>query len=537
MLKCILNKGFHNIFPFPSRLSGIIICGSVVLLLFVVGCSSVNSVNYQTADQKTKIQTDKSVQTPSQPEVKDEEMLLESPLLLPDVLAFASESNPSLKASESRWSASKEMPVQARTLNDPMLSAQYMTDSAMNKTGVMLSQKIPWFGKLNLRGEIAEADVLIAEQRHINEKWHLIGKVKMAYYDLFWFNQAIRVNEEVKSIISNIEKIAQLQYSTGKVSQQDVLKTQMEFARISNEVSILKQNQTSAKAKLNQLLNRPVSAILGEPEMTAIAPIKFSLEKLIQLALEYSPELKIVEQEIQKARREESLARKQFYPDWVISAEYNNKVNSNLSNSDNEWGGQVGINLPLWREKYNAAVRQAQSNQNASQHNYESVVNYTAFEMKEGYVKVTNAWQVIELYRTTLIPQAEQTLAVSQIAYQAGKSDFTALLDSVTMLLDLKLGLYKAQVNYKKELAMLELCCAFPVENITDDSIGIIDPEPKQTGVKIGQKVKCPVTGAEITVAEDTSSLEYKGKFYYFCCDNCNAVFNKNPEKYIKKSE
>ena len=28
----------------------------------------------------------------------------------------------------------------------------------------------------------------------------------------------------------------------------------------------------------------------------------------------------------------------------------------------------------------------------------------------------------------------------------------------------------------------------------------------------------------------------YKGKTYYFCCPGCKPLFDKNPEKYIKKA-
>jgi outer membrane protein TolC/YHS domain-containing protein len=456
--------------------------------------------------------------------------LTASPLNLDNAITFALENNPSLKAANSRWEASAQRPKQARSPEDPMLSAQYMTDSDMDKIGVMLSQKIPWFGKLSLMGRIAESDVRIEEQKAINERWRLVGKVKIAYYDLFWINRAIRVNEEAKGIISNIEKIALLQYENGKTGQQDVLKARIELARINNEIDALKESRTSAIAALNQLLNRAPAAPLGEPEMNNLSFLALSLEQITDLALKFSPELKMSEEEIRKFDNEVALARKQYYPDWVFSLEYN-RINSDISGKDNEWGVQAGINIPLWRRKYDSAVREANANQKASQYEYQSMKGKTIFDIKEGYVKITNAWKVIELYQNTLIPQASQSLAVSQVGYQTGKSDFLDLLDSVSMLLNLKLGLYQAQIDYKKELAMLELCCAFPVESLTGESI------PKEAVPKTAEKANCSVTGAEVIIGENTPSFEYKGKTYYFCCNNCRDLFMKNPDKYAKESE
>ncbi len=46
--------------------------------------------------------------------------------------------------------------------------------------------------------------------------------------------------------------------------------------------------------------------------------------------------------------------------------------------------------------------------------------------------------------------------------------------------------------------------------------------------------VKCPVMGTEMKKAEAYSSVEYKGKTYYFCCAGCPETFKKAPEKYIE---
>jgi len=49
------------------------------------------------------------------------------------------------------------------------------------------------------------------------------------------------------------------------------------------------------------------------------------------------------------------------------------------------------------------------------------------------------------------------------------------------------------------------------------------------------EMVKCAVTGKEMKKTEAKGSMEYKGKTYYFCCDNCEASFKENPEKYINQ--
>jgi len=49
------------------------------------------------------------------------------------------------------------------------------------------------------------------------------------------------------------------------------------------------------------------------------------------------------------------------------------------------------------------------------------------------------------------------------------------------------------------------------------------------------ETVVCPVSGKEIKKSEAKITHEYKGKTYYFCCENCKEEFMKNPEKYTKE--
>lgn len=50
-----------------------------------------------------------------------------------------------------------------------------------------------------------------------------------------------------------------------------------------------------------------------------------------------------------------------------------------------------------------------------------------------------------------------------------------------------------------------------------------------------GKEAVCPVTGEKFKVTEETASVSYKGKTYYFCCPGCDTSFIKNPEKFLAK--
>ena len=68
------------------------------------------------------------------------------------------------------------------------------------------------------------------------------------------------------------------------------------------------------------------------------------------------------------------------------------------------------------------------------------------------------ASQRAALLRTTIVPQSEQALEVSRVAYQADRVDVLALIDNQRALLDARLGYYRALSD--RELAMADLARA-----------------------------------------------------------------------------
>ena len=48
---------------------------------------------------------------------------------------------------------------------------------------------------------------------------------------------------------------------------------------------------------------------------------------------------------------------------------------------------------------------------------------------------------------------------------------------------------------------------------------------------------KDPVCGMDVTPETAAGTSEYKGVTYYFCAPGCKRSFDKDPEKFVGKSE
>jgi outer membrane protein TolC len=76
--------------------------------------------------------------------------------------------------------------------------------------------------------------------------------------------------------------------------------------------------------------------------------------------------------------------------------------------------------------------------------------------VQEAYVHAQSAQGRAALLRTTILPQSQQTLDVSRIAYQTDRGDFQALLESERMLLDVQLDYFRALGDFSQATSDLE---------------------------------------------------------------------------------
>jgi outer membrane protein TolC len=388
----------------------------------------------------------------------------EAEVVLPALIKEALENNPQVKAAYGEWQASLELISQAKGYPDPMLSFAYFGQSIETRLGpqrskISLSQKIPFFGKLSLKENIATENSLIFELQHTKIAADLILRVKEAFFSLYWFEKAIDLRHEEKEVLRRLAKIAQKKYETGLASQQDVLKAHLEISRLYEKILTLKQGKRTIEAKLNALLNRPASSTFGRVGDIEEAHLSLSLTELYELAHKGRPELKQAQHFILKSEKSMELAKKNNWPDFTLKFEYFDIGAGSTTHPEdgrNAWLGAIGFNIPLWRGKYKAAEAEAAIRLTANQKRLEEIKNDTAALVSEYYQEVKTYKDQLTLYKHSLIPQAEQTLKASEVGYLAGKVDFLNLLESERMILQIKTGYFKNLSDLRKSIARLE---------------------------------------------------------------------------------
>jgi outer membrane protein TolC len=405
----------------------------------------------------------------------DEKEIVSS-LTLEQLVGDAVRENPQLKSMRAKWEAMKERPAQERTLPNPMLtySGMDMIDGGTwpdtQEKRVMVQQEFPWFGKLGLKGKVAEKDAESMQREYEAMQREVIMMVKESYFDLYATQRALSITRAEEDVLKQMQKIAEAKYGVGETTQQDVLKAQAEISMLKARILELEQQQAVLKAKLNQLLNRRADSPLGLAVTEPQREFEFQADQLFGLAEKNRPEIKQARAQIERSQRERDLMKKEFLPDYRLGVEYRNVgVDwSDFSRSDNMVMFTIGIDLPIWQTKYRAGVREANKMIESTQAALEAAETQTSYDVQDASFKLLTARRSLDLYASALVPQAEARFHASEAGYQTGKVDFLDLLESERFLLNARVMAVMAEGNVGMQLARLERAVGTDLKPSTD---------------------------------------------------------------------
>jgi outer membrane protein TolC len=363
-------------------------------------------------------------------------------------------------AARQQWEAVAKRVPQARSLDDPTLSVYWWNApesfnlARSQNTIIGLSQKFPFPGKLALKEEVASRSADMTEQALRAKERDLIARVKQAYYDLFIAHKAIQIHHEQIDLLKQFFEVANARFRAGKGSQVDVLKAQVELSTLHQHLPVLEQRRDTAQAKLNTLLNRDPRFPLALPQEPREGRFDKDLEDLFQVATSARPELRAADLAVQRNERSRALALREYYPDFNLSFQrfQNFQVNDGF-------GAYVAMSVPFsfWtKPKYDAAVQEAAAAVAASRADFQTMENLTRFQIRDLLAKIRASWEVAVLYRTTVLPQAEQSVEAARVGYRAGKSVFLDLIEAGRALREYQLAYHRSLVEREHQLAELE---------------------------------------------------------------------------------
>jgi outer membrane protein, heavy metal efflux system len=333
-------------------------------------------------------------------------------------------------AAGSRISSAKRLP-------DPELQLGFMNRSLpslapmdpLGMTQIQLTQMLPVPGKLGLAGRIAADNASAAKARAVDVRWDIRGKAAMAFYDLYTAGAQLGIARETKRIVQDIAKISQTMYSVGDGRQADVLRAQVEVARMTEDITRMESMRASIAAQLAAILNVRTDTALAVSRLPALPDTLPSLDALIAEANRSRPMITAGEQDLRAAELGEKLAHKEIWPDLEVGVQYGWR--SGDMGAERMGSLMLGATIPIYARSRQLKMRdEANAMRVIAAAELEAMRSETRGRITELYADFTRARNLRRLYATTVLPQAEGAVTASFAAYRVGDVNFMTVLDN-----------------------------------------------------------------------------------------------------------
>jgi outer membrane protein, heavy metal efflux system len=394
-------------------------------------------------------------------------------LTLNDVEQIALARSPEIAVAARRVAVAEAHVPVAGALDDPLamyrgwgipLQRPWNLNDAQNMFSI--SQTFAGTGKRALRTSVAASDVDVAKAQLDEVRLEIRVRVHKAFDDLLLAQREMQIHHQHVAIARQAIEAARIQYTVGKVPQQDMLKAQVALTSLAEHMIRFDHDAGLAQARLNTLLGRdpdtPVQ-VAGEFAVVGALPAARTLDAV---ALQSRPDLMVAEHGAARSHIEQTLAKKAYAPDFTVSAGYMLMPAGSVTRNDYMVEGS--ISLPwLNRRKHDAEI--AELTQRTTEQDAElSALRNVAFGQIQGaLIDAQAAQKLAQVYHDQLRPQAEATLESSVIAYENGKTNLLNLLDSQMTVINVDLAWLDAVADFDARLADLELATGAPLEQVT----------------------------------------------------------------------
>ena len=375
--------------------------------------------------------------------------------------------NPTLAQMTAAWQAASARYPQVTSLEDPMFGLTTGPASIRSKdvdfaNRVEASQKLPFFGKLKLRGQAVLAEAAAAGNQVGDMRLQLIESAKMAFYDYYLVDRAIAVNEESLKLLKEFRKTADDRFRASQSPQQDLLQADVEIGRQRKRGLALERMRKVTQARINTLMHLPPDTLLPPPPKTIkLAESLPAVGDLRTRAVAQRPDLQALANRIKAERASLSLANKEYYPDFEIMGAYD----AFWQRPEQDLRPMLGVrmNVPLYRERRRGAVAEAQARLDERIAELTALTDQVNLQVQEAYEQVLESKKGVRLYDETILPAARENVKAARAAYATGSIPFLALIEAQRNLVELRDSSYEESAEYYRRLATLERVTGSPV--------------------------------------------------------------------------
>jgi len=385
-------------------------------------------------------------------------------LSLAELQDIAVKENPKIKSMELEAEMFlKRVPV-ARSLDDPKLKIGLnnvplnnfsLREEDMTSKEIGISQMFPLGDKLKIKESIAFKDYQKSLEKLRKEKIELLNAVRMNVYELLSVREVRKIFEETREQLKLLIETQVAGNKVGKGVLSDVIKTNIEYTMIDEDLTALYQGEEELLSKLRYLTLRDVE--LKEEKLPDVNFKEPDYESVKEAVLKNNPELALLSLEREQSEKEVLLKQREYYPDLELGISYMQRDNSPLGMKRADMlSAMATINIPFWYKKKN--IPMIEESQKKKEMVLKLIEEQNNLLMSKAKVIISQLkkWETLyKLYTEQLIPQTELAIESYVVRLSVSQTEYMPIIDTIRMLLKYKREAIMAKKEYLSNLSEL----------------------------------------------------------------------------------
>jgi cobalt-zinc-cadmium efflux system outer membrane protein len=351
----------------------------------------------------------------------------QEPLTLSDVLRIALTDNPLIAAWEAKIKAGEGEVLSAKAFPNPEIGGRYdrivRLAPGQNEGGVELRQLLENPSKRKYRRQAAEMDLKAISYERETLLLNFVFQVKRAFYNILLAKKNLEVDQDNEKSARTLLSSAKIRVEAGEAPEFELIKAQVEFARASNEVQKAATKLSLAKTNLNTLMGRSGSNPMDVAGELESGRHDFSLEALIQKALEQHPLIQEQKYLVQRQAHLIDEAKASRFPGVTVSGFYTWEFDKETA------GVGLSVPLPIWYQQ-KGAITTASAEKIRAEAELKNLQNETNRSVTEAYQDYVIASNLVQVFTKELLRKAEESRKIAEISYREGASGILDLIDA-----------------------------------------------------------------------------------------------------------
>lgn len=289
----------------------------------------------------------------------------------------------------------------------------------------------------------------------------VIFSAKQGYFSVLKAEKLLTVSQLAVEQLDAHTTVANNFYQVGMTPLNDLLKTQVELANVTQSFIVARNSMNIAKSNLNLILRRDINAPIDVVDVTRYSPFDKDIAYCLRTAESDRLETQIADLDVKMKEREVTIARKDYYPSISLRANlYQRGTDWDVDGGNyfidgNSWDASAIATWNVWEwgrsrqgvKARRAALKQAQLKRDAIFDSIRLEVKQAYLRTKEGEKNITTVQKAIE--------QAKENFRISEERYKEQMVTSTDVLDAQTLLSRTMTNYYNALYDFKISKASL----------------------------------------------------------------------------------